>query len=100
MSLLLTGFQALVYHHVDHVLHVREALLLKVINDLRDQFLLSPDEQYTFLHDRGWDLDLLEVIDSDPFERTSVVGETLPIQFLFFLRILDKAFALGRNRLV
>ena len=97
MSLLLTGLHSFVNHYVDHILHVCEALLLEVTNDLSDEFLLRPDEQDTFLHDSSWDFNPLEVIDGDTLECTSVVGETLLVQFLFFLRILDKAFAFGRR---
>ena len=97
MSLVLTSFHSFVNHYVDHVLHVCEALLLEMTDDLSYEFFLRPDEQDTFLHDSSWDFNPLEVIDGDTLECTSVVGETLLVQLLFFLRILDKALALGRR---
>ena len=66
-------------------------------NDLSYELLLGPDEQDAFFHYRSWDVDLLEVINGDAFESTSVLGKTLLVKLLFLLRILNKAFVLGRG---
>ena len=60
---LLTSFHVRVEHHIDHVFDVLEALTLKMLEYLPDEFLLSPDEQHALLHDVGWDYQLFELVN-------------------------------------
>ena len=60
----LTALELLVQHDIGHVLNVIEALGLEVVQDVGNELLLSPDEEHTFLHDIGWDDQLLERLDS------------------------------------